>query len=56
MFRRWRLKKAQARFLKSCRNLKEGRAYWDQAKGGIRIPEQIRELDALDLFYPQSRR
>jgi Fic family protein len=33
MFQRWRLKKIHARFLESCRNLKEGRAYWDQATG-----------------------
>lgn len=33
MFRRWRLKKIHAKFLESCRNLKEGRAYWDQAPG-----------------------
>jgi fido (protein-threonine AMPylation protein) len=33
VFRRRRLKKAHAKFLESCRNLKEGRAYWDQAKG-----------------------
>ncbi len=33
MFRRWRLKKIHAKFLESCRNLKEGRAYWDQATG-----------------------
>jgi Fic family protein len=33
VFRRWRLKKVHARFLESCRNLKEGRAYWDQATG-----------------------
>jgi Fic family protein len=31
MFSRSRVKKAHARFLESCRNLKEGRAYWDQA-------------------------
>jgi hypothetical protein len=33
MFRRWRLKKIHARFLESYRNLKEGRAYWDQTRG-----------------------
>jgi len=33
MFRGWRLKKIHAKFLESCRNLKEGRAYWDQATG-----------------------
>lgn len=33
MFRAFHLRKAHARFLESCRNLKEGRAYWDQAGG-----------------------
>jgi Fic family protein len=33
MFKRRRLKRIHARFLESCRNLKEGRAYWDQASG-----------------------
>jgi len=33
MFRRWRLKKIHAHFLESCRNLKEGRSYWDRSSG-----------------------
>lgn len=33
MFLRRRLKKIHGMFLDSCRNLKEGRAYWDQDKG-----------------------
>lgn len=33
MFGRRRLKKAHAAFLKSCRNLEEGRNFWEQADG-----------------------
>lgn len=33
MFRRRRLKKAHARFLESCRNLREGRKYWELVSG-----------------------
>ena len=31
MLRRWRLKKIHTKFLDSCRNLREGRQFWDQA-------------------------
>ena len=33
MFRAWRLKKIHAAFLESCRNLREGREYWNQSSG-----------------------
>src|SRR6185436_11803830 len=36
MFRRWRLRGLQARYLESCRNLQEGRDYWRQSPGLLR--------------------
>lgn len=36
MFRSYRLRKAHNRFLESCRNLKEGRAYWNTSSGFAR--------------------
>jgi hypothetical protein len=33
MFRRWRLRKIHAKFLQSCRNLEDGRNYWQKASG-----------------------
>jgi len=36
MFRRWRLRGLQARYLESCRNLQEGRDYWRQSSGLLR--------------------
>lgn len=62
MFRRFRLRRIHARFLESCRNLKEGRDYWGQvgpitrwfAKVIVPIPllglqgEGQRILEALD--------
>jgi len=61
MIRRWRLKKAHARFLDSCRSLNEDRGYWEKA-GSVRRwllqafvpvplmglhPDGMRLLDAL---------
>ncbi len=56
MFRRWRLKKIHAKFLESCRNLKEGRAYWDQATGFRRwLLEAISPIPLLGLHEDGER-
>src|ERR1051325_7063168 len=56
MLRRWRLKKAHAKFLESCRNLKEGRAYWSQASGFRKwFLEAITPIPALGLHEDGQR-
>jgi len=56
MFQRWRLKKIHAKFLESCRNLKEGRAYWDQASGFRKwILETISPIPLLGLHEDGQR-
>jgi Fic family protein len=56
VFRRWRLKKIHARFLESCRNLKEGRAYWDQSSGFKRwFLETISPIPLLGLHEDGQR-
>jgi Fic family protein len=56
MFRGWRLKKIHAKFLESCRNLKEGRAYWDQASGFRRwFLETISPIPLLGLHEDGER-
>lgn len=36
MLRRWRLQSIHARFLESCRNLRDGRDYWGRSGGALR--------------------
>jgi len=56
VFRRWRLKKIHARFLESCRNLNDGRAYWDQASRFRRwVLETISPLPLLGLHEDGQR-
>ena len=56
MFRRWRVKKIHAKFLDSCRNLREGRAYWGQSSGFTRwFLETISPIPLMGLHEDGAR-